>query len=131
MTSNNSINDDFFQIHQITQTGKKTSSVCISSTSSISESSAALRISNDDERRISSPDQFEDERKMLEQLKAMTTNSSTATTTTTTTKMLMQSNSLDVTDDCIVDLQPPALPPKISKLCKDRQLSQNDLDAEK
>lgn len=140
MTSNNSINDEFFQVHHLTQTTKKTSSVCISSTSSISEtSSSALRISNDDERRISSPDQFEGERKMLEHLQAMNTNansssssSSVTTTTSSTQKLLMQSNSLDTTDDSLLaDLQPPALPPKISKLAKERQLSQNDLDMEK
>ncbi|KAM7346903.1 C3G guanyl-nucleotide exchange factor isoform 3-T3 [Cochliomyia hominivorax] len=139
MTSNNSINDEFFQVHHLTQTTKKTSSVCISSTSSISDSSAnALRISNDDERRISSPDQFEGERKMLEHLQAMNTNNTTVTTTTsstaTTQRLLMQSNSLDTTDEGLLnptnDLQPPALPPKISKLTKDRQLSQNDLDME-
>lgn len=117
MTSNNSINDEFFQTHHLTQVNKKTSSVCISSTSSISESSA-MRISNDDERRISSPDKFEYERKMLEQLQAMTTNA-------TSTKMLIQSNSLDITDEGLInlcDLQPPALPPKISKLGKDRSI---------
>ncbi|XP_037813219.1 guanine nucleotide-releasing factor 2 isoform X2 [Lucilia sericata] len=136
MTSNNSINDEFFQIHNMTQTTKKTSSVCISSTSSISESSA-LRIGNDDERRISSPDQFEDERKMLEQLQAMSTTTTSAATSSiassTTKKLLMQSNSLDITDEGMLntsDLQPPALPPKISKLGKERQLSPYDLEFE-
>lgn len=132
MTSNNSINDEFFQTHHAStqmQTSKKTSSVCISSTSSISESSAtALRISNEDDRRVSSPDQFENEKKILEQLQAMTT------TTSSSNKVLMQSNSLDITDDGLIiasDLQPPALPPKISRLIKDRQFSQHDLDMEK
>ncbi|XP_058977703.1 guanine nucleotide-releasing factor 2 isoform X2 [Musca domestica] len=122
MCSNNSINEDFFQQHhqqqQISST-KKTASVCISSTStsSISETSA-LRILNDDERRISSPDQFEAEKKLLEKFQAMSTTSSS-----TSSAIVKQSNSLDITstEDILATLTndiPPALPPKTSRLPK-------------
>lgn len=119
MCSNNSINEDYFeqQQHQqtLSSTTKKTSSVCISSTSSISETSA-VRIMNDDEqRRISSPDQFEAEKRLLEQFQAM----STATTCSTSSAIVKQSNSLDVTStENIADLLPPALPPKVSRITK-------------
>lgn len=117
MCSNNSINEDYFeQQHQQTHnsTTKKTASVCISSTSSISETSA-IRIMNDDERRISSPDQFEAEKRLLEQFQAM----STATTCSTSSAIVKQSNSLDVTStEDIANLLPPALPPKVSRITK-------------
>ncbi|XP_073834083.1 C3G guanyl-nucleotide exchange factor isoform X3 [Musca autumnalis] len=128
MCSNNSINDEFFQQHLNPQLfsgsnscTKKTESVCISSTStsSISETSAtAMRILNDDERRISSPDQFEAEKKLLEQLQAMST-----TTCSSTSSAIKQTNSLDITstEDILATLTneiPPALPPKISRLTK-------------
>ncbi|XP_013109512.2 guanine nucleotide-releasing factor 2 isoform X2 [Stomoxys calcitrans] len=126
MCSNNSINEDCFQQHQQTvMTSKKCSSVCISSTStsSVSEASTAVRISNDDERRISSPDQFEAEKKLLEQFQVFST-------TTSSSAILKQTNSLDITssEDILSSFsndKPPDLPPKLSRLTK---LSSYDSD---
>lgn len=125
MCSNNSINE-YFQQQSHASSTKKSSSVCVSSTSSIYDGSGPLRIANDKERRISSPDQFEAEKKLLEQFQAMSTTSSSSA-------ILKQSNSLDITstDDILATFSndlPPALPPKISRLNKDRQLPSCDSD---
>ncbi|XP_075159289.1 C3G guanyl-nucleotide exchange factor isoform X2 [Haematobia irritans] len=134
MCSNNSINEESFQQHQYHQqqtmmSTKKNSSVCISSTStsSISEASTAVRISSEDERRrISSPDQFEAEKKLLEQFQAMSTASSTSA-------ILKQTNSLDITsnEDVLSSLsndKPPELPPKLSRLTKLNSYDSDTID---